>query len=250
MNLQLFRECLPGVLTLKRHVNTQTQRTLGIIGAGKVGTALARLATAAGWNVALSGSPRQPMQGLIVETLVPGARLLPEAEVVAGADLVIVAIPFGKADSVDWSALGGKVVVDATNYWYPVDGHVADADAFEGSTAEFTLARNPAMRLVKSLNHLGYHDMETDARPAGDPLRRSLVAASDDEEARRLVAGFIDDIGFDPVLTGLADGVLLEPEGPVFGIELSAEAMIAALDGAAGRGTAAGADEADRRRVA
>lgn len=239
----------PSARLLTCHVTHLTTRTLGIIGAGKVGTALARLATAGGWAVTLSGSPRQPMQGLIVETLVPGARLLPEAEVVAGADIVVVAIPFGKADSVDWAALSGKVVVDAMNYWYPVDGHVAAADEFEGSTAEFTLSRNPAMRLVKSLNHLGYHDMETDARPAGDPLRRSLVAASDDAEARALVAGFIDDIGFDPVITGLADGVLLEPEGPVFGVELSADAMISALDGAHGAGTALAVPE-DELRVA
>lgn len=221
--------------------SAQSLGTVGIIGAGKVGTALARLAIDGGWSVTLSGSPRQPMQALIVETLVPGARLLPEAEVVSGADLVIVAIPFGKADSVDWAALTGKVVVDAMNYWYPVDGHVSAADEFDGSTAEFTHSRNPAMRLVKSLNHLGYHDMETDARPAGDPLRRSLVAASDDVEARDLVAGFIDDIGFDPVVTSLADGALLEPDGPVFGVELSREAMLRALNEAGGEGTATAA---------
>lgn len=213
--------------------------TVGIIGSGKVGTALARLARAAGWDVVMSGSPRQPFLGMIVETLAPGARLVPESEVVATADFVIVAIPFGKADSVGWSDLSGKVVVDAMNYWYPVDGRVAEADEFAGSTSEFTHARNPAMRLVKSLNHLGYHEMETDARPADDVLRRALVVASDDADAQRLVAYFIDEIGFDPVMTTLANGVYLEPDGPVFGKEMSAQEMISTLDAAGGPGTAA-----------
>lgn len=218
-------------------------KTVGIIGAGKVGTALARLALGAGWQVRLAGSPRQPLQGLIVETLVPGARLLPEAEVVASADLVIVAVPFGKAGSVDWEALSGRVVVDAMNYWYPVDGHVPEADQFGATTAEFTQSRNPEVRLVKSLNHLGYHDMETDARPAGHPLRRSLVAASDDAEARDVVARFIDDIGFDPILSSLADGEILQPEGPVFGVKLSSAEMIAAFDRHRGVGAAVLAPE-------
>lgn len=208
--------------------------TLGILGAGKVGTTLARLARAAGWDVVLSGSPQAPMQALIVETLVPGARLLPEVQVVDEADVVVVAVPFGKADTIDWERLSGKIVVDAMNYWYPVDGHVAAADNFDGSTSELTLTRNPEMRLIKSLNHLGYHDMETDSRPEGHPLRRSLVAASDDVEARRVVAELVHDLGFDPVLTGLADGAHLEPDGPVFGRELSAAEMVATLDQAAG----------------
>lgn len=204
---------------------------MGIIGAGKVGTTLARLALRAGWDVVMSGSPRQPMQALIVETLVPGARLLTEADVVAAADLVIFAVPFGKADAIDVDALSGKVVVDAMNYWYPVDGHLAAVDDFPGSTAEYTQARNPRMRLVKSLNHLGYHDMETDARPTGDPDRRAVVVAADDPDARALVARFVDDLGFDPVLTGLADGVHLEEGGPVFGVPLTEGQLVAALAG-------------------
>lgn len=202
---------------------------MGIIGAGKVGTTLARLALRAGWRVVLSGSPRQPMQALIVETLVPGARLLPEADVVAASDLVVLAVPFGRSDSVDVAALSGKVVVDAMNYWYPVDGALPDVDAFDGSTAEYTRARNPRMRVVKSLNHLGYHDMETDARPAGDPHRRAVAVASDDPDARALVARFVDDLGFDPVLLTLADGVHLEEGGPVFGVPMSEQQLVAVL---------------------
>lgn len=215
-----------------------TMSTIGILGAGKVGTTLARLTLAAGHDVVLAGSPRQPMQALIVETLVPGSRLLPEAEVVEAADIVVVAIPFGKADSIDWDALSGKVVVDAMNHWYAVDGDLPELDAHDGPTVELTLRRNPAMRVVRSLNHLGYHDMETDARPAGHPLRRALVVAADDEEARDQVARYVDDLGFDPVLAPLAATGVIDGDGAAFGIEMSAVAMVAAVDEHAGAGTA------------
>lgn len=178
------------------------------------------------------------MQALIVETLVPGSRLLTEAEVVAAADIVIVAVPFGKASTIDWAALSGKVVVDAMNHWYAVDGDLPELADHDGPTVGLTRRRNPAMRLVRSLNHLGYHDMETDARPAGHPLRRAIVVAADDGEAQDLVARYVDDIGFDPVLAPLSATRVIDGDGAAFGIEMSAEAMVRAVDEHAGAGTA------------
>lgn len=213
--------------------------TVGIIGAGKVGTALGRLASGAGWDVVYVDAADPVMQGMIIQTLVPGARLVSMAELVAEADFVIVAVPFGLSPGVEWSALDGKIVVDAMNHWYAVDGHLPWMEAVQGPTAELTLARNPAMRVVRSLNHLGYHEMETDARAGGDPLRRALAVASDDEEARGVVAGFVDAIGFDPLVMGLGDSGLLDPGGPVFGIEMTADQMLAVLNEAGGPGTAA-----------
>ena len=194
---------------------------LGIIGAGKVGTTLGRLALAAGWEVLVSASPTSPMQALIVETMLPCARLLPEAEVVAGADIVVLAVPISKVTTVDLAALSGKVEHDG----------VADSP----SSSHWVHSLNPAMRLVKSLNHLGYHDMETDARSSGDPDRRAVAAASDDVEARAAVAGLLDALGFDPVELPLADGRHLEGDGPVFGRWLDAEGLRSALSRARGR---------------
>lgn len=213
--------------------------TVGIIGAGKVGTALGRLAQAAGWRVLFSDVNDPTLQALIVQTMVPGARMVDVPELAEASDLVIVAVPFGLSPTVEWGALNGKIVVDAMNHWYAVDGHLPWLEGHTGPTAELTQARNPAMRVVKSLNHLGYHDMETDARPAGDPMRRALMAASDDVEARALVADFIDQIGFDPLVGSLAASRYLEPDGPMFGIEMSAEEMLEALTEAGGAGTAA-----------
>ena len=215
--------------------------TIGIIGAGKVGTALARQAQRAGWRVVLSGSPRQPLQALIVEALVPGAALVPEAELVAASDLVVLAVPFGRADAIDFGALTGRVVIDAMNYWYPVDGRVAEADAFEGSTSEFTLARNPAMRLVKSLNHIGYRDLEADARRPGEPLRRAMAVAGADPDARARGARFGGVLGVVPGALALAGRGHLEEGGPVFGVPLTEQQLIGVLLAEGVRGARAAA---------
>ncbi|SFR73219.1 hypothetical protein SAMN05428970_1515 [Agromyces sp. CF514] len=208
--------------------------SIGIFGAGKVGTALARLLVASGYEVVMAGSPRQTALDLLVSVVAPGARVATPAELVAGADVVIVAVPFGKAGSVPWSDFGDRIVVDAMNYWPPVDGHIAEIDADERSTSEINAARNPGARVVKSLNHLGYHEMEDDSMDAGSPLRRALAVVGDDAQARQVLAGIIDDLGFDAVDGGpLANGRALEPGHPAFGRELSAAELEALLAPAA-----------------
>ena len=199
---------------------------IGIFGAGKVGTALARLLVASGYDVLITGSPRQTALDLLVSVVAPGARVVTPAELVDRSDVIIVAVPFGKAGTVPWADFGGKVVVDAMNYWPPVDGHIAVIDDDERSTSEINAARNPLARVVKSFNHIGYHEMEDDSMDAGSPLRRAIAVVGDDDGARAVIAGIIDDIGFDAVDGGsLANGRALEPGHPAFGRELSASEL-------------------------
>lgn len=199
---------------------------IGIFGAGKVGTALARLLVASGYDVLITGSPRQTALDLLVSVVAPGARVVTPAELVDASDVIIVAVPFGKAGTVPWADFGGKVVVDAMNYWPPVDGHIAVIDDDERSTTEINAARNPLARVVKSFNHIGYHEMEDDSMDAGSPLRRAIAVVGDDDGARAVIAGIIDDIGFDAVDGGaLANGRALEPGHPAFGRELSASEL-------------------------
>ena len=199
---------------------------IGIFGAGKVGTALARLLVASGYDVLITGSPRQTALDLLVSVVAPGARVVTPAELVDASDVIIVAVPFGKAGTVPWADFGGKVVVDAMNYWPPVDGHIAAIDDDERSTTEINAARNPLARVVKSFNHIGYHEMEDDSMDAGSPLRRAIAVVGDDDGARAVIAGIIDDIGFDAVDGGsLANGRALEPGHPAFGRELSASEL-------------------------
>lgn len=206
------------------------RQVIGIYGAGKVGTALARLLVDAGYRVLLSGSPRQTALELLVGVVAPGAEVVSPEALAAEAGIIIVAVPFGKAGTVPWAAFDGRVVVDAMNYWPPVDGNIAEVDADPRTTSEQNAERNPRARVVKSLNHLGYHEMEDDSLPAGDPLRRALAVVGDDADARAEVAALIDAIGFDPVDGGaLAHGLALEPGHPAFGRELSAAELAALL---------------------
>lgn len=207
---------------------------IGIFGAGRVGTALARLLVASGYDVRMAGSPRQTALDLLVAVVAPGARVATPAELVAESDVIIVAVPFGKAGTVPWADFGSRIVVDAMNYWPPVDGHIAEIDADERSTSEINAARNPLARVVKSLNHLGYHEMEDDSMDAGSPLRRAIAVVGDDADARAVIARLIDDIGFDAVDGGpLANGRALEPGHPAFGRELSARELEPLLEPAA-----------------
>lgn len=193
--------------------------TIGIIGAGKVGTAVARLALAAGDEVLIAGSPNAQFLEQILAMTAPGARVASLGELADVAELTVLAVPFGKIDTVALERFNGAVVVDAANYWEPVDGTPAIlAGAGPLSTSEVVQRRHPGVRLVKSLNHLGYHDMDTDAAPVGAAGRRAVAVAGDDAEASGLVAAFLDRIGFDPVQIGaLADGVILQPGEHVFG---------------------------------
>jgi predicted dinucleotide-binding enzyme len=203
---------------------------VAVLGAGRVGTSIARAAIGAGYDVDIAASGSPDRIALTIEVLVPGAHATTAAEAVVGAHFVVLAVPMHKFRSVDPAILAGRVVVDVMNYWEPNDGHQPEfADAAE-SSSEIVQAAFPDSLIVKSLNHLGYHELEEDARPAGASDRRAIAVAGDDHHARDLVLAFIDRIGFDPVDAGpLANGVVLQPGYPVFGAAHSAEELREAL---------------------
>ena len=212
-------------------------RVLGIVGAGKLGTTLGLAASDADWQVLMCDIAPAEVVAMIVETMVPQAQLVSLPELVARADIVMLAVPFGLSGQLDYSLLDGKVVLDPMNNWPAVDGDVAELHGWTGSTTALIAARNPKMRIVKTLNHLGYHDMETDARPAGHAERRAVAAASDDLEARAAVAALLDDLGFDPVELPFAAARQLEGGGPVFGRWVDASGLRSALSRSGVRAT-------------
>jgi predicted dinucleotide-binding enzyme len=203
---------------------------IGILGAGKAGTSIARAAIAAGDDVAIAASGDVERIRLIVDVLVPGAVATTAVEAVRDADLVVLAVPMHKFRSVDPALLDDKVVIDVMNYWEPIDGRIAELEDAPAGTSALVQRAFPDARIVKSLNHLGYHELEEDARPAGAPDRRAVAAASDDPAALATVLAFIDRIGFDPVAAGpLARGVALEPGSPLFGAPYDRAAFEALL---------------------
>lgn len=208
-----------------------TRGTIGILGAGRVGTAIARLAIAAGYRVKIATSKQAADNALIIEIVTPGAEAVNAAEA-ADSDLVVVAVPLHKYKSVSAEMLAGKTVIDAMNYWSVTDGDIADFEVDDRTSSEVVATHLAESNLVKSFNHIGYHEMEPDALPVGAEGRRALAIAGDHQEAKDQVADFIDALGFDVVDAGvLAAGRNYEPGTDVFNGRFSAQELSAKLLG-------------------
>jgi predicted dinucleotide-binding enzyme len=147
------------------------------------------------------------------------------------ADIVVLALPLGRYRTIPVEPLAGKLVIDAMNYWWEVDGF---PDAFTDplvSTSELVRDHLPGSRVVKAFNHMGYRDLEDEARPPGAAGRKAIGTAGDSGDDLDMVAGVVDDFGFDPVVVGtLADGVKLEPGTEPFGADVDAEELREMID--------------------
>jgi hypothetical protein len=197
----------------------ETPNRLGIVGAGKIGTAVARAAVAGGYDVAISGSGAAERIELIVEVLAPGAHADTTVEVVRHADLIVLAVPMHRFRELPHNLFDGKVLVDAMNYWYEIDGADEELATAPKGTSAVVQQQFPSARVVKSLNHLGYFKFEQARRPPGASDRLAIAAAGDDPVAVGAVLQLIDRLGFDAVDAGpLEAGLVLQPDGPVFGV--------------------------------
>ena len=194
-----------------------TPETLGLIGAGNIGSTVARLATTAGINVVLSNS-RWPdtLTGLVSE-LGPHARAGTVTDAVQSGEIVVVSIPFRAYRELPADALAGKVVIDTNNYYPDRDGHHADLDS--GTVTSSTLLQQhlTGSRVVKAFNNIAYVHLGQLARPAGTTDRTALPIAGDDPDAKAQVASLLDTLGYDTVDVGtLADSWRSQPGTPVY----------------------------------
>ncbi len=197
-------------------------KTIGILGAGKVGVVLAQLALKAGYAVRIAGSGSAEKIALTAKVLAPGAIAATASEVVIKSDVVILALPLGKFKAIPKKELAGKLVIDAMNYWWEVDGPRSDILPDTQSSSEAVQAFLQDARVVKALGHMGYHELHDGPLPTGKPGRKAIALAGDDTEDLRIVSDIIDAFGFDPLVIGdLKSGFILEPGRPGFGANLT-----------------------------
>ncbi|MYS21145.1 hypothetical protein GA0115240_126212 [Streptomyces sp. DvalAA-14] len=192
--------------------------TLGLIGSGKIGSTLARLAVDAGLDVVLSNSRGPETLGELVAELGPRARAGTAQEAARAGDWVVVTIPVKAYGDVPREALAGKVVLDTGNYYPARDGQIAELDAGELTSSELLQRRLDGAHVVKVFNNIFFTHLAALPKPAGDPARSALAIAGDDADAKAQATDLLSRLGYDAVDIGpLAEGWRYEPGQPAYG---------------------------------
>jgi len=171
--------------------------TIGLIGAGRIGTALATLATGAGYDVVISNSRGPETLNDLIEQLGPRASAATPADAAAAGDIVVVTVPLKAYGQVPAEPLAGKVVIDTNNYDPGRDGHIAELDDDSTTVSELLQAHLPTSHVVKTLNTVFFEHLTTLNRPHSAPDRSAVPIAGDDDTAKKTVTSFLDDIGYD-----------------------------------------------------
>jgi predicted dinucleotide-binding enzyme len=201
---------------------------IGIIGAGYIGRAVARLAVAHGHEVMVSNSRDPKTLGSTAASV--KCRIGTAKEASEFGDVVLVAIPFGNIAALAPEPLAGKIVMDANNYYPYRDGVIAELDNHSTTTSEMLAAHLKGARVVKAWNAILEKDIEKDARPKDTPNRRALPIAGDDAQAKNAVSALLDDLGFDVVDAGpLREGLRFERARPAYCVPLDKAGLEAAL---------------------
>jgi 8-hydroxy-5-deazaflavin:NADPH oxidoreductase len=200
--------------------------TIGLIGAGRIGSQVARLAIAHNYDVVISNSRGPDTLAGLVKELGPRARAATPVDAATAGDLVVVTVPLKNYRSVPIEPLAGKVVIDTNNYYPQRDGHIPELDNESTTTAELLQAHLPKSKVVKAFNHIYAAELTTHGQPAGTPNRRALVIAGDDANAKATVTKMLDVFGFDTVDAGpLKEGWRIQRDTPGYGPRRNAEEL-------------------------
>ena len=204
---------------------------IGILGAGMIGGTAARLFANAGHDVAISNSRGPESLQELVKQIGPRAR----AETIEGAarfgDVVLLAVPWREPGALpDPNVLSGKIVIDAMN---PYKAGGGTYDLGNSTSSEEVQKRLPNARIVKAFNTMYYKTLAGEGKP-GQPLdaRLALFVAGDEQQAKTVVSGLIEEIGFAAIDTGgLHDGGRRqEPDSPIYNRSMLAPDARKALD--------------------
>src|SRR5438046_631090 len=200
--------------------------TLGLIGAGHIGSQIARLAVANGYDVVISNSRGPETLSELVAELGSKARAATVVEASGSGDIVVVTIPLKNYNTVPVEPLAGKIVIDTNNYYPKRDGHIPELDNESTTTSELLQKHLPTSKIVKAFNHIYAAELTTHGQPAGTKNRRALAIAGDDPGAKATVTQVLDQFGFDAVDAGpLSEGWRIQPGTPGYGPRRTAEEL-------------------------
>ena len=204
---------------------------IGIVGAGMIGSTVARLWAEAGHEVRIASRHPEALAPL-VQRIGHGARAVTPSEAAAFGEVVMLTVPLKAVPGLAGELgplLAGKIVIDTGNAYQKRDGESAvEASRHPRGSAGWAAAMFPASRWVKAFNTVYFKVLETEAHRDGD--RVGIPLASDDAEAMEVVAGLVRDAGFDPVVAGaLERGKAFEPDTTVYNTGMSGRAVRAAL---------------------
>ncbi|MCG6122969.1 MAG: NAD(P)-binding domain-containing protein [Microvirga sp.] len=173
--------------------------TIGIIGAGEVGIAIARAAITHGYSVVLSNSRGPDTLTKLVDKLGPAAEAATAEQAARAGDFVVIAVPLKLANDMPTDALAGKIVIDTNNYMIWRDGHFPMIDSGEKTVYELRQEQLPMSKVVQGFTHIQAPRLASAARPRGAPDRIAVPISSNHADAVELVAGLLDTFGFDTV---------------------------------------------------
>jgi predicted dinucleotide-binding enzyme len=192
--------------------------TVGIIGSGQLGGAIARLSVQAGHQVVLSNSRGPETLADLVAELGPRASASTSTEAAAAGDIIVITVPVKAFPDLPAAALAGKTVIDTCNYGAERDGPIPELDDASLTSSELLLRYIPDATLVKAFNNIFFLHLASLARPAGAPDRSYLPIAADSARAKASVTDFIDSLGYNVVDAGaLGQSWRQETGTPVWG---------------------------------
>ena len=200
--------------------------TIGIIGAGHIGSQIARKAVDLGYDVVIGNSRGPETLADLVAELGGRARAATAAEAAAAGDFAVVTIPLKNYQDLPAAELAGKVVIDTINYYFERDGHIAALDTGETTTSSLVQQHLKDSKVAKGFNHIQAKDITTGGTQAGSENRRALATASDHADAAELVTRFYDEFGFDTVNIGpLSESWRVERDRPAYVVRQNAQEL-------------------------
>jgi len=180
---------------------------IGIIGTGHIGSTLARCFTAVGHEVAVSNSRGPDTLRDLESELGRHGHAATAEEAERFGDVVVISVPFKSYADVPAVDVAGKIVIDATNYHPSRDGRFTELDTDAQSSSEVLAGQLDGARVVKAFNAIEWTHLRDKAGQVSDGQRIGIPISGDDPAAKQVVAGLIDQIGFEAVDAGsLAEG--------------------------------------------